>query len=179
MLIKSLFIFPIISNTITFPFCTYINRQREIKCILDVITATIMSFGRKINGRKRVREKVNTCYGCNNKTHQLGCNVINLLCKAYCTCHTLCFFKIFSQFSTFWMTNIKKHAFFLGWSEMNGILDNDFALWGYIGPRTTWDKETNFGINHTPSAGSTSQSIALLLWYDCLLHFLNWNRGNN
>ena len=42
--------------------------------------------------------------------------------------------------------------------EINGDLSHDAALpKSYIGPGATWANEMNFGMNHTPGAGSFAQ----------------------
>ena len=46
-------------------------------------------------------------------------------------------------------------------NQMNGAIDHNSALLGYIGPETTWVNEMNFGLKHAPGAGSITRPVAL------------------
>ena len=39
-------------------------------------------------------------------------------------------------------------------NEINGVSGHSSALYGYTGPGTTWANDTNFVMNHAPSAGT-------------------------
>ena len=46
-------------------------------------------------------------------------------------------------------------------NEINGVLGNDPAQWGYTGPGTTYANEMDFDMNHAPGAESIAWHVAL------------------